>query len=270
MVGLTLRHLVAECVTSRVLHSVGSGLLSQQLGCGVPLGCEAAAHATRLYLRSIPPGHLLFKLDLKYAFNTLWRDKMLESVKEYAPELFTLVHSAYGQPSFLFSEDHIDIVESPKGVQQGDPLGPILFCFAIQPLVLKLRLEFSVFYLDEGTIGGCVEDVIHELQLVEEEAGIVGLPLNHRKTDPICNDPNACEAVLSAVSELQVITYGQATLLGAPIGTVGLIDTTISPKIEKLKLMGGILQYLSSQDALLLLCSSFPIPKAVYILRTVP
>ena len=121
------------------------------------------------HLQNMSPGHLLLKLDFKNTFNTLRRDKMFESVKEYAPELFTLVHSAYEQPSLLFCGDHI--VESAEGVQQGDPLGPLLFCLAIQPLALKLRSEFSVFYLDDGTIGGCVEDVIHDLQLVEEEAG---------------------------------------------------------------------------------------------------
>ena len=160
-------------------------------------------------------------------------------------ELFTFVHSAYEQPSLLFCGDHI--VESAEGVQQGDPLGPLLFCLAIQPLVLKLQSEFSVFYLDDGTIGGCVEDVIHDLQLVEEGAGRAGLQLNRRKTELICDDPSACDAVLCAVSELQVITCGQATLLGTPIGSVGLIDTTISSKIEKLKLMGGRLYTTSIQ-----------------------
>ena len=114
---------------------------------------------------------------------------MLESVKEYAPELFTLVHSAYEQPFLLYCGDHI--MESAEGVQQGDPLGPLLFCLDIHPLVLKLRPEFSVFYLDDGTIGGCVEDVIHDLQLVEEEAGRAGLQLNRRKTELICDDPSA-------------------------------------------------------------------------------
>ena len=161
-------------------------------------------------------------------------------------------------------------MESAEGVQQGDPLGPLLFGLAIQPLVLKLRSEFSVFYLDDGTIGGCVEDVIDDLQLMEEEAGRAGLQLNRRKTELICNDPSASDDVLSAVSELQVITCGQATLLGTPIGSVGLIDTTISSKIEKLKPMGGSLQYLSSQDVLLLLRNSFAIHKVFYILRTAP
>ena len=63
---------------------------------------------------------------------------------------------------------------------------------------------------------------------MEEEAGRAGLQLNRRKTELICDDPSACDAVLSVVSELQVITCGQATLLGTPIGSVGLIDATIS------------------------------------------
>ena len=91
----------------------------------------------------MPPNHLLLKLDFKNAFNTLRRDKMLESVKEYAPELFTFIHAAYGQASLLFCGDHI--LESAEGVQQGDPLGPLLFCLTIQSLILKLQSEFSVF-----------------------------------------------------------------------------------------------------------------------------
>ena len=131
------------------MHFVGFELPPQQLGCGVQLGCEAAAHATCLSLQNMPPGHLLLKVDFKNTFNTLKRDKMLESVKQYAPELFAFTNSAYEHPLLLFCGDHI--VESAKGVQQGDPLTPLLFCLAIQPVVLKLQSEFNVFYLDDVT-----------------------------------------------------------------------------------------------------------------------
>ena len=114
----------------------GLALPSSSWVCGGPLGCEAAAHATHLYLRNMSPGHLLLKLNFKNAFNTLRRDKMIESVKEYAPELFTFILSAYEQ---LFCGDHI--LESAEGVQQGDPLGSLLFCLVIQPLIVKLRSE---------------------------------------------------------------------------------------------------------------------------------
>ena len=81
------------------MRTVGAGLAPLQLGCGVSLGCEAAAH---LYLQNMPPSHLLLKLDFK---NALRRDKMLEAVKENVPELFNFVHSAYNQPSILFCGD---------------------------------------------------------------------------------------------------------------------------------------------------------------------
>ena len=179
---------------------MGLGLAPQQLGCSVPLGCEAAAHADRLYLQNM---HLLLKLNFKDAFNTLRRDKMLESVKEYTLESFTFIHAAYRQASLLFCGDHI--LETAEGVQQGDPLGPLLFCLTIQSLILKLQSEFSVFHLDDGTIGGSVEDVIHDLQLVEDEAGLAGLKLNHAKSELICDDVCAHDAVMSVFSGLQVI-----------------------------------------------------------------
>ena len=120
---------VAKCISSRVTRSLGSEVAPQQLGCSVLLGCKAVAHVTHLYLQNMPPGHILLKLNFKNTFNTLRWDKMLKSVKELAPELFTSIHAAYGQPSLLFCGDYV--LKSPEGVQQGDPLGPILFCLTI-------------------------------------------------------------------------------------------------------------------------------------------
>ena len=85
-VSQTLRRVVAKCIGLHVIHSVGSSL-----GCGVPLGCEAAAHATRLYLQNIPSDHILIKLDFQNAFNSLRRDKMLDAVKNVVPEIFDFV-----------------------------------------------------------------------------------------------------------------------------------------------------------------------------------
>ncbi len=95
--------------------------------------------------------------------------------------LFQFILSAYEKPSLLFCGDHI--LQSAEGVQQGDPLGPLLFCLTIQPLLLKLHSDFSVFYLDDGTLGGGLEEVLHDLHIVEEEAAVLGLQLNRRKTE---------------------------------------------------------------------------------------
>ena len=57
---------------------------------------------------------------------------MLEAVQDLALDLFPFVHSAYSSPSSLFWSDKILL--SAEGVQQGDPLGPLLFCLTIHPL----------------------------------------------------------------------------------------------------------------------------------------
>ena len=66
-------------------------------------------------------------------------------------------------------------------IQQGDPLGPLLFCITIQPLIQRLCSDFSVFYLDEDTIGGSRDDILADLQLMENEAATMGLKLNRSK-----------------------------------------------------------------------------------------
>ena len=62
-------------------------------------------------------------------------------------------------------------------------------------LVKPLRSELVIFYLDDGTLGGGVEDVLHDLQTVAEEAARLGLQLNHSNSEVICNDPSARAAI---------------------------------------------------------------------------
>ena len=212
------------------------------------------------------PGQMLLKLDFKNAFNSLRRDKMLMTVRESIPELFRFVHSAYAQPSSLFCRDQV--VESSEGVQQGDPLGPLLFCLTIHPMVLKLRSELRVFYLDDGTIGGNLEDVLSDLLLVEKEAADLGLQLNRSKSELFCEDSTTRDQMLKAVPGLQVIGMDQAEILGAPVGSTKSVDDVFEEKIRLLRLLGERLCLLQSQDALLLLRHSFAIPKVLHVLRS--
>ena len=99
-------------------------LAPRQLGYGVRGGAEAAVHAARLYMQDLQHRCVL-KLDFRNAFNTLCRDKMLQAVQNFAPDLLPFVHASYSSPSSLFLSDKI--IQSAEGVQQGDPLGPFLF-----------------------------------------------------------------------------------------------------------------------------------------------
>lgn len=102
------------------------------MGAGVKGGCEAAVHAVRRFIESMPEDYAVVKLDFSNAFNTLNRTAMLNEVFDGVPELYKYCHLSYSNSSFLrFGEF---LVESQVGVQQGDPLGPVLFCLAIHPL----------------------------------------------------------------------------------------------------------------------------------------
>ena len=137
---------------------------------------------------------------------------MLMAVKESTPELLEFVYSAYAQPSFLFCGDHI--IPSSEGVQQGDPLGYLLFCLTIHPMLLKLHSELKVFYLDDGTLGGNLEDVLCDLQLVEREAEELGLQLNRAKSELVCEDSGTRDSMLRAAPGLQVVDMDHAEILG--------------------------------------------------------
>ena len=231
-------------------------------------GVEAAVHSARLYLHSLNPHQALLKLDFKNAFNSIRRDKMLDAVQAVAPVLLPFVHSSYSSPSCLFWGDKT--IQSSEGVQQGDPLGPLLFCLSLHQLHSLTKSELCIFYLDDVTLGGDLEDVVHDLGAVQQVAADLGLLLNPSKSEVICGDQATREAILSHLPEARVVDPADACLLGSPIGDISSVSSSIERKVHFLKTMGERLQHLEAHDAILLLRHSFAIPKLLHILRTSP
>ena len=163
----------------KVMEEMGALLSPVQPGYGIRRGSEAAVHAATRYMNNLGLNCVL-ELDFQNAFNSLLRDKMLEAVQNFSPSLFPLVHPANSLPSTLFWEDKT--IQSADGVQQCDPLGPLLFCLAIDHICSHLKSELCLFYLDDGTLGGKVVDVLHDLDLIVSEGAELGLHLNHHKS----------------------------------------------------------------------------------------
>ena len=168
----------------------------------------------------------------------------------------------------MFWGDHC--LQSSEGVQQGDPLGHLLFCLTIHKLTSQLQSKLSLFYLDDGTLGGAAEQVLHDLQSVEQGAEELSLSLNHSKSEVISEDPTARNVLLSSFPNLQVTDPASAMLLGSPIGNCNGISSSIREKSESLKILGNRICYLHTQDALLLLCHFLAIPELLYTLRQLP
>ena len=224
-VGQTLLRLVAKCGGFRVVESTGAILAPLQLGYGVPSGCEAAARADRQYVGPMSSSQVMVKIDFKNAFNCLRRDKILEAVRSTCPELFHFVYSAYSTPSSLFCGEYI--LQSEEGVQQGDPLGPLLFCLTIHPMISQLQSEFKVFYLDDGILGGPVEAILQDLQQLELDVAELCLQLNHGKSELICDEGSTRETVLQKVPGLRQVGAPRLPFLALPLEVRKLSVTSL-------------------------------------------
>ena len=84
-------------------------------------------------------------------------------------------------------------------------------------MLLKLQSELKVFYLDDGTLSGNLEDVLCDFQLVEREAADLGFQLNHTKSELVCGTR---DSTLQAAPGLQVVE--NAEILGSLLGARGL------------------------------------------------
>ena len=128
---------------------------------------------------------------------------MLEAVEEFIPTLLPFVHSAYSRPSNISWYDKE--ILSAEGIQQGDPLGPLLFCLTTHKMVSKLNAVFKVFYLDDGTIRGNSKELCQDLTIIEEEGRSLGLHLNVQKCELICEDSSVMSTLLSTFPSLQIL-----------------------------------------------------------------
>jgi hypothetical protein len=265
-VGCTLRRLIAKAACYNVKNKALNKLTLHQLGFGTPLGGEATVHAARCYVEHLSIGKAILKLDFSNAFNSISRNVLLSYVKEEFPEIFAFVNSCYGSESNLYFADQI--ITSAEGVQQGDPLGPLLFCLTISPLVLKLQSEFNVWYMDDGTLGDEIDILLSDFRTIINEGPNYGLHLNEIKCELITNDDSIVEKFRKLAPKVIHVKPSDAQILGAPIGTN--IGVSLENKLHSLQQLFKRLMLLESHDAFFLLKNCFSIPKLSYILRCAP
>ena len=88
-----------------------------------------------------------------------------------------------------------ELLASSRGIQQGDPLGPALFATAIQEAIVEAQrqseaefpggLDFTAFFLDDGTVAGDANAVAKFAKVFQEQMAERGLTLA----------PSKCEVV---------------------------------------------------------------------------
>ena len=128
----------------------------------------------------MPNDYVIAKLDFSNAFNSLHKDSMLDAVFQNIPKIYKFCHLAYGKVSFLQYGSWT--VVSEEDTQQGDPLGPLLFCLTIQPLLSSLDSELVIGYIDDITLGGSLLAVHNDVVLIKSRGLNAGCVLNIDKS----------------------------------------------------------------------------------------
>ena len=77
----------------------------------------------------------VLQVDLRNAFNCLSRRRMLGAVAQRCPEAMPWMGFCYSRHTPLYLGDAI--VESQRGVQQGDACGPLGFALGIQDVLAE-------------------------------------------------------------------------------------------------------------------------------------
>ena len=292
-VGEILRRLTAKCLCHTAKDHARRVLWPLQVGCGSPLGAEVAIHVIRQWCtRNASENKVLLKIDFKNAFNTLDRQAILREVREHFPELARWSEWCYANHSNLIYEDNTIPIPSAAGVQQGDPLGPLLFSLAIHPLVRQLAeqgrdgrpntaLDLVLFYLDDGVLCGTPENVSRALLTLTAGARQLGLDLNLGKCElvvPGAQLPlNLAELfprsllINPITGQSRVLCSGNFDILGAPIGSSDHCAAHTCKRIDKARpLLTALEELPDPQIALRLLRRCLSFAKLVYSARTVP
>ena len=207
------------------------------------------------------------KIDFSNAFNTVRRDALLEAVYRLCPDIYELILSACGVPSSLWAGEHS--IPSAEGIQQGDPLGPLLFCLTLDAPLKAVNAELATGYLDDVGLGDTVPRLVEHVRTLELEATAIGLSLNHSKCEIIGLDVSQRQTWESSGLQFLVRPPEEASFLGSPLS----IEATSGALRDcRLLLEKGTKRLLQMQahEAFFLLKGSMGVPKLQFLLRTAP
>ena len=111
-----------------------------------------------------------------------------QAVYLHFPELLLWSTWCYGQYPILWHT--VGSITSESGVQQGDPLGPLLFCLVLHQVVCATATDsecasllFHRWYIDDGVVAGPITAVLRALSIIKDLGPPLGLHINLSKCE---------------------------------------------------------------------------------------
>ena len=161
---------------------------------------------------------VVMKIDLRNAFNLVSRQALLDECRAHFSEIFQWAAGCYGDHPLLLSA--MGTLRSESGVQQGDPLGPLLFCLVLHKVVTAIaadsicsQLSFHSWYMDDGVIAGPKQAALQALSIIKQLGPPLGLFINASKCELFSK-----EGFRGFPDEMKISDALNFEILGVPIG----------------------------------------------------
>ena len=142
-VGSPLWRVTGRAVATQSKKMLERILLPLQVGVGTPNGVE---YLVKKALRSLyvedGPKRVLVAFDAQNAFGSVHRKSLFEAVTVLTPSLVTFLKATYGHTSRLYirrRNDEAVLIQSRRGVMQGDCMGPAWFALVLHPALRAIR-----------------------------------------------------------------------------------------------------------------------------------
>ncbi|KAL5506409.1 hypothetical protein EMCRGX_G008040 [Ephydatia muelleri] len=189
-VGETLIRLVGKCLCRITKRRHLIYFSPHQLSVACSYEVEKIVHGLRICIEDHVNEYdfVVMKIDLRNAFNLVSRQALLDECRAHFSELFQWAAGCYGDHPLLLSA--MGTLRSESGVQQGDPLGPLLFCLVLDKVVTAIaadsicsQLLFHSWYMDDGVIAGTKQAALQALSIIKQLGPPLGLFINTSKCE---------------------------------------------------------------------------------------
>ena len=202
----------------------------RQFGVAVPGGVEHGSMRARTLLET---SSWLVLRNCSNAFNTVGRTAVIAEATNCVPALTPLVAKCYGtRPTDVFfrmDSGKTRTIAFSSGVQQGDPMGPAMFCLGLRPGLKRFREEFELegvegfAYMDDLSLGltGVTANTVRAFAFLRRVLEAIGVVVNNAKTvafPPKGHAPTAEEISLLQSVDVRIVDEGEITVVGVPIG----------------------------------------------------
>ena len=244
-----------------------------QYGVACPAGTEKIVHKLRQVIEDNwnNGDFAILKVDMRNAFNLVSREAVLHQCAIHFPELLPWVTWCYSQHQKLWHP--MGQLISASGVQQGDPLGPLLFALVLHCIILKIsadpqckELLLNCWYLDDGALAGPRDALSRALGILQANSNTSGLHINLSKCQLF-----SPQDLSMFPSDIPCSACPYFELLGVPIGSAEYCAQYIESKRKDAFLLLSLLPQLSNpQVAVTILRSCASFCKLAHLARSTP